>query len=124
MNTASHTHTQNPGWQTLGEIKLPVSVHMGEAIVKWLEEILAPLNLSIKFMEGFSQFARTLVARAGGVSTTTPLNHIHISILVPDKHGSNGKSWGFFHIERIENQTDNIHSKDHAIDIYLYVEGE
>lgn len=124
MNASSHTHSQNPGWKTLGKIKLPVNIHMEESVVKWLEEILAPLNLSTKFSEKFSQFARTLVTRAGEVNAATQLNHIHISILVPDRHGSNGKSWGFFHIERIENQTEDIHAQDHAIDIYLYVEGE
>jgi len=124
MNTSSHTHTQNPGWQTLGVLELPVNVHMEETAVKWLEEILAPLNLATKFLERFSQFTQTLVTRAREVYAMTQLNHIHISILVPHKHSLKGKSWGFFHIERIENQAEDIQSQDHTIDIYLYVEGE
>ena len=124
MNTSSHTHTQNPGWQTLGVLELPVNVHMEEAVINWLEEILTPLNLAAKFLESFSQFTQILVTRARDVNAITQLNHIHISILVPDKHASKGKSWGFFHIERIENRTEDIHAQDHAIDIYLYVEGE
>ena len=111
----------SPGWYTLGELELPVDVSTDDAIHAWLAEILSPLDLSPGFQEKVLSSVKETAGQAFQPAMETH-SHIYIAILVPHGHILSGKSWGYFHIERIEPGSDNINS--HVIAFYLYVEGD
>ena len=110
-------------WQILGNLELPVSVNTDDAIRAWLEELLIPLELSKDFLDRVTHSAQESASRLFE-NGELEHEHLHLSILVPQSHKATGKSWGFFHIERIENQRSDAATQDHAIDYYLYREGE
>ena len=111
------------GWQTLGKLTLPIGVSPDDTVNTWLTEILNTLNLSTEFFERFLRSVQASAARAMEVNTQTQDVHVHISILVPHKHDSIGRSWGFFQIEKIETKVNDA-EHIHTIDFYLYVEGD
>ncbi|NTU55711.1 MAG: hypothetical protein HGA79_05630 [Anaerolineales bacterium] len=117
-------NTSSPAWHTLGELELPVEVSMDETIRAWLMEILASINLPPDFLVRVLKSAQESVWNAIHPNSEDTHSHIHFSILVPHGHTPSGKSWGFFHIERIEASADSSDERHHAIDFYLYVEGE
>lgn len=119
-----NANTFSPAWHVLGELELPVGISADDAIHSWLTEILTSLNTSLDFLERILGAAQESAGHALHPNTEDVLSHIHISILVPRDHVPTGKSWGFFHIERIETSTDDSNERHHAIDFYLYVEGE
>ena len=125
MNTTPSTRLHPPGadWQILGELELPVAVSTDDAIYAWLEELLCPLALSSDFLTNVTHSAQESTLRVLK-NYALEFEHLHLSILVPSLHKLIGKSWGFFHIERIENQKDDPAQQDHAIDFYLYMEGD
>ena len=51
-------------------------------------------------------------------------DHIHLSIHAARQVPAKGKTWGFFHIERMDNRAEAALVHDHVIEFYLYVEGE
>ena len=120
MNTCYPT----PGWHTFGELTLSVSVNTDEAILAWLMQILAPLNLSPDFLARLLRSAQESAGRTCQPNVTGSLPYIHISILVPCEHIRLGKPWGFFHMERMESSANGGSERHHAIDFYLYVEGD
>ena len=109
-------------WSTLGKIELPADASIDDTVRVWLIEILNPLNLTVEFFEKFQKSAQASAVRAVAANGLVPFLHIHISIQVPQNHRSLGKSWGFFQIERIDTKVGDIDV--HAIDFYLYVEGD
>jgi hypothetical protein len=113
-----------PNWQTLGEFELPIDASTDAAVHAWLAEILVHLNLSSDFLERVLKSAQESVGHTFQSDAENVLSHIHISILVPCGHIPSGRSWGFFRIERIEASEDSSDERHHAIDFYLYVEGE
>jgi len=119
-----NTNASFPDWHTLGELELLVGASADEAIHAWLAEILAPLNLSPDFLGRVLKSAQESVGHAIHPNSEDTHSHIHISVLVPRGHITPGRSWGFFHIERIEASKDSSDERYHAIDFYLYVEGE
>jgi len=126
MNTinSSHTHSPGPEWQLLGELELPVGVSTNDVVHAWLTELLSPRNLSTDFLNRVLKSAQDSATRALHPNIAMDFGHIHLSIYVPHERVAKGKTWGYFHIERIENRKDDIVSHDHAIDFYLYMEGE
>jgi hypothetical protein len=122
MNT--NTPLPIPGWQTLGELELPVGASTGEIVHAWLAEALASLNLSTDFLERVLRSAQESAGHALQPNAAGALLHIHFFIPLLLEHDSSGKSWGFFHIKRIETRADDVDARHHAIDFYLYVEGE
>ena len=95
-----------------------------DAVRTWLTEILIPLSLSIDFLKRFLNTAQASVVRAAGTGVLASRVNVHISIFVPKLNSSTGTSWGFFQIERIEMKSDAVDVHIHAIDFYLYVEGD
>lgn len=117
-------YTHFPAWHVLGELVLHIATSTDEAVHTWLAEVLMPLNLSPDFLERVLRSAQESVGNTIHPNSEDTLSHIHISILVPRGHTPSRKPWGFFHIERIEASADNSDERHHAIDFYLYVEGE
>lgn len=87
-------------------------------------ELLGSLNLSADFLNRVLKSAQDSATRALHPNIAMESGHIHLSIFVPQERAAKGKTWGYFHMERIENRTDDIVSHNHAIDFYLYMEGE
>lgn len=108
----------------LGKLVLPITKSTDEAVYTWLAEVLMPLKLPADFLGMVLGSAQESVGNTIHPNPDDTLSHIHISILVPRGHIPSGKSWGFFHIERIEAGVDSSDEIHHAIDFYLYVEGE
>ncbi len=117
-------NTPFPAWHMLGELVLPIVKSTDQAVHTWLVEVLMPLNLSSEFMGRVLGSAQESVGNTINPNSESALSHIHISILVPRGHIPSRKSWGFFHIERIEAGVDSSDEIHHAIEFYLYVEGE
>ena len=124
VNTSKTTHERDSGWQTIGELGVSVGIDTDNVIHVWLTKVLSSLYLSTEFVERFSKSVLASVTRAFGTNGMVPFVNVHISILTPHIYNSVGKSWGFFQIERIENQGETVDTRDHAIDFYLYVEGQ
>jgi hypothetical protein len=108
----------------LGELVLPIATSTDEAVHTWLVEVLMPLNLSPDFLGRVLKSAQESAGHAFQSNIEGTISHVHVLILAPCEHAPSGKSWGFFHIERIEASADNSAERHHAIDFYLYVEGE
>ena len=124
MNAYKRTDNYETDWQIIGEFELPDSISATDAVQTWLTEILIPLHLSTIFLKRFLESARSSVARAAGTGVSASCSHVHISIFVPKLNSSTGTSWGFFQIEKIEMKSDTANAHIHAIDFYLYVEGD
>jgi hypothetical protein len=119
-----HTNTPDAEWQLLGELDISVGSATDFTIDSRLTELLIPLDLSTDFKYRVMESVQDSVMRilqSNAVSTT---GHIHLFIFAPYARILERKTWGFFHIERIENQTEVADTRDHAIDFYLYVEGQ
>jgi hypothetical protein len=124
MNPIEQTDWQEPGWQTLGKLEIAVEASMEDEIRAWMVELLLPLNLSTEFYNRFLRSAQASARRALGANLSSRLTHIHLSILVQHKQSPKGKSWGFFQIERTGNHSGDVAAGEHAIDFYLYIEGD
>ena len=120
----SHTNTPNAEWQLLGELNLSVEPDDKFAINTWLTELLNPLDLSTDFRNRVQESVQSSVMRILQPETALFAGHIHLSVYAPYEHIPERKTWGFFHIERIENRADTANVNDHAINFYLYVEGQ
>ncbi len=120
----SHTNTPDTGWQLLGELDLSAISDANLTINPWLLKLLSSLDLSADFLNRVLEFAQDSVLRALHSNAVSKNGHIHLSVFTPHTRTPERKTWGFFHIERIENQMDAIDTRDHAIDFYLYVEGQ
>ncbi|HLF74429.1 MAG TPA: hypothetical protein VI524_08795 [Anaerolineales bacterium] len=112
-----------PGWQLLGELELAVDPGADRTVSKWLTVILSPLNLHEEFMSKVLRSAEAAAARAMQTETVIKFQHTHLLIFIPAERPSNGQTWGFFRIEKIETPTDEESTQDHAIEFYLYLEG-
>jgi hypothetical protein len=123
-NDTSLHQASDSGWQLLGELELSARASIDDAIRAWLVELLAPFNLSADFLNRVLKSAQVSAERAMHPDAVSTFGHIHLSVFAPREHASKGKTWGYFHIEKIENREKDVLSHDHAIDFYLYTEGE
>ena len=124
-----HTNTSLPtapdaDWYLLGELELPAGTAAESAIQAWIGPLLEPLHLSADFLSRVLNSIQESVLRCGNPDAGEIPGHIHFCIHAPRKERARGGTWGFFHIERIENQDEEMTGTNHAIDFYLYVEGE
>lgn len=104
---------------------MPAGVAADSLIQTWIGPVLNMLNLSADFRDRVTRSAQESAMRyllpETGLSLTP--GHIHLSIHAPREQPVQGKTWGFFHIERIAKREEALDGQDHAIDFYLYVEG-
>ena len=111
-------------WQILGELALPVGSNADDRITVWLAETLNPLNLHADFVNKVLKSAQDAMARAMQVEFVTEFAHIHLLVFAPADRASKGQTWGFFRISKIEGAKGDESPPDHAIEFYLYVEGQ
>jgi hypothetical protein len=121
---SSHKNTLDTEWQLLGELNLSSSSEVEFAIDTWLGEILSSLSLSTDFLHRVTESVQGTVRRVLHPDAGSISGYIHLSIFASYERNPERKTWGFFHIERIENQGEAVDVRDHAIDFYLYVEGQ
>ena len=124
MNTDNTTHNPSAGWRILGELELPVGANVEDALYAWLTEILHPLNLEAELLRQIVESAQDAVARTIQTETTLKMEHVHITVFVPSKHEAWGHAWGFFRVEKFEDAKDEQTGSDHAVEFYLYGEGD
>lgn len=118
----SYKNTLETRWRLLGELNLSISSDSDPAIYSWLTGLLSPLNLSADFLNRVVESVQETVRRVLHSNTIT--GNIHLSIFAAHEHILERKTWGFFHIERIESQGEAVDVRTHAIDFYLYTEGQ
>lgn len=118
--------SQYPGahWQVLGELELAMGANAELTIRAWLAEILGPLNLHADFSNKVLSSAREAVLRAGQAEAAIPFHHLHLLVFIPAERASQAGTWGFFRIEKVEDGANSQSNPDHAIEFYLYVEGQ
>lgn len=120
----SPNHLSGTDWHRLGEIELRRDEKAEGAVRTWMVEILSPLSLHADFLNKILKSAkeavtRTMHAEAGGLE----FEHLHLFVFAPAENRSNGKTWGFFRIEKVESSLRRGKPFDHSIEFYLYIEG-
>jgi hypothetical protein len=127
MNTNDSIHDRLPdaGWQILGELELPVGVHVEEALQVWLTEIANSLNLQADLLTKIIRSAQDAALRAIHSMAALQFEHIHLLVLIPSDPARAERNWSFFRVEKIEDtDTGDPGTFDHAIELYLYGEGD
>jgi len=122
VNTDPTIHDHNAGWQIFGELEMPASVGMEDALIVWLSEVLHPLNLQTELLNKIIVSAQDAVARAVYAEGMLRIEYIHLTVFVPLEREKKGQAWGFFRLEKIEDTQEKDIGSDHAIDVYLYKE--
>jgi hypothetical protein len=125
MNITDPAHNKSPrdDWKILAELELPAGSKIEDIIHARLIHILKPLNLHADFVHKILKSAQEAAARAFQVDGTMKSDHIHLVIYTQPEPASNGRNWGFFRIEKTEGAADTDF-QNHAIEFYLYTEGE
>lgn len=111
-------------WQMLGELELSAGSDANVAIGTWLAKILSPLSLQTDFMDRVLKSAQDAAARSIQAETMAAFEHIHLLVFAPRENGTKGKPWGFFRIEKIKGTMTENSDSSHAIEFYLYREGQ
>ena len=123
MNTNNTTHNPSAGWQILGELELPAGASVEDALHAWLTEALHPLNLQADLLNKIIASAQDAVARAIHAEIMHKFEHIHLTVFVPSERQEKQQAWGFFRLEKIEDTKDKLIGGNHAVEFYLYGDG-
>ena len=123
-----HTHPAPnqhplPDWQVLGELELKVDSSFEPAIDDWLTKILGQIPVKLEYKNRVIKSAHDAAKRAMLVDSVIKHRHIHFLVFAPINLAPQGRSWGFYRIERIEGYAADENVPDHAIEFYLYLEG-
>jgi hypothetical protein len=81
------------------------------------------LNLNTNLLNKILNSAQTTTARILRADAKVPLEYIHLLVLAPSNRASKRQTWGFFSVERLKDTKEGAVANDHAIEIYLYMEG-
>jgi hypothetical protein len=111
-------------WQILGELELPVGTSVYHAIDEWLTKILGHLHLYTDFRNKVLKSAQDALARVVQMETVLKFKHVHLVIYAQSNGTAPKKAWSFFRVDKLENRADDKVAPNHAIEFYLYVEGE
>lgn len=90
----------------------------------WLTGILYPLNLQTELLDKIFVSAKDAVTRAVEAETMLKFEHIRLMVFVLSVQDNKEQAWGFFRLEKIEDSKDEQAGGDHAIEFYLYGEGD
>ena len=120
----SHQSAPSPNWELLGELELRLNVNEDSRVGEWLTMILSPVNLPMDFTSKIVTSAEEAAARATQSQTMIKYQHTHLIIYVPADCSAQGRTWGFFRIEKVGTDVANGSSLDHSIEFYLYLEGQ
>ena len=109
-------------WQMLGELVLPIGSDANDLLSVKLTELLAPLELHEKFLNRVLKSAQNYAGRALTPDAGIPFGEIHLYIFGSNERMSKGQTWGFFRIEKIDSDEQNLAYPDHTVEFYLYRE--
>jgi hypothetical protein len=124
VNTDNTTHKPGAGWQILGEFELPAGASVEGALHAWLQEILHPLDLQAELLDKILASAQAAVARVVRTEIIPRFEHLHLTVFIPSEREEKKQAWGFFRLEKIEDMQGEQTDGDHAIEFYLYGEGD
>ena len=127
LNTKNTSHTQNhpaSNWLLLGDLELSVEANSNDTLDARLKEILKPLDLHTDFLNRILNSAHQTVVRLLRPDAQTNLDHIHLLVFAPSNRTPKKQTWGFFSVERLEDTKEGTVANNHAIEIYLYKEGD
>ena len=116
-----HQPAPSPNWELLGELELRLNAKLDPTVGEWLAVTLSPLNLSMDFTSNIVKSAEEAAARAIQSETMIKHEHTHLIIYVPADSPAQGRTWGFFRIEKVGTNGSPL---DHSIEFYLYLEGQ
>ena len=120
MNSSHNIQALAVGWQPLEKLELPVNTDLETILEVRLMEILASLKLQADFLNRILRSSQEATRRVvASIDKGNHSRHIHIHIFVPQNAEVNGKTWGFFRIQRLEGQAE---LSNHTIELYLYKE--
>jgi len=125
MNTSAPSFNEyfNNKWQLLGELRLTRGLDIEATVYVWLLEVLKPLDVHIDFFNRLVQSVQDAVVNlldAGSVSQK--FDHVHLLMFARTRQMETPRSWGFFHIEKLEELAHENNPPDHAVKFYLYPE--
>ena len=110
-------------WQISGELELPVGSAADEHMETWLEELLSRLNMQADLVNKIRKSAQEAMARSGSPEEQTGgYRSVHLLVLIPAEYASNGQTWGFFRIEKVDVERTNDGFQRYVIEFYLYLE--
>ncbi len=128
MNAMEDLHGQGKDpdskWRLLGELELPAGMDLDAALRSWLAELFAPLGLHEDFLNRFLNSAREAAARAFRNDAGRRPDHIHLVVHGPRHREAVPGTWGFFHVEKMENPAEGSSPVTHSVEFYLYAEGQ
>lgn len=122
MNSQQQPASHNSNWELLGDLELPLNDDQYEAIHEWLSQTLEPLKLHGDLVRRVETSLQEAARRALETHTDKKMQHIHLRIHVPMERTSKGKTWGFFRVEKIEEESRNGQIPAHATELFLYLE--
>ena len=119
----SHNHLPQTDWQTLGKVQLPVSSGLKGALDQWLTQILSPFDLPENFVSKILNSMQEAAVRILSPDTMDErFEHLDIVVLAPTGMSFQGKTWGFFRVERTPIDSKNENANRHLIEYYLYLD--
>lgn len=125
IDQASPHKPSGTGWHVLGELELQINEEADGVVRAWIKEILGPLDVHPSFENRILKSAQDMVARARqNTMAASKFEHIHLLVFAPTEGRSDRHSWGFFRIEKFESTAPSKSSGEHAIEFYLYLEGQ
>jgi hypothetical protein len=122
MNSQPQTASNNSNWDLLGELELFLNTDQKEVIHGWLSQTLEPLKLHEDLIRRVETSLLEATRRAQDAHTGKKMQHLHLRIHMPMERTSKGKAWGFFRVEKIEENSTDGQMPDHAIELFLYLE--
>ena len=111
-------------WQTLGDLEVRSDSDIERAVQAWLDKTLRPLALHSDLLDRILRSACEAATRAlQHKDPGTGLRHVHLLAFSSHRGEAKRQTWGFFRIEKLE-AVVNTYSHNHAIEFYLYPEGQ
>jgi hypothetical protein len=122
MDNQSQSTSHNANWELLGVLELSLNADQNETIHVWLNQILEPLHLHGDIVSKVESSLQEAARRALDAYTGNERKHIHLRIHVPLERTSKGTTWGFFRVEKIDEESGDGQIPAHSSELFLYIE--
>ena len=121
MNSQSQNDSHISTWELLGELELPLGDGQNQVIHEWLNPTLEPLKLHEDTLRRVETSLQEVAMRAVETHTKENNRHVHFRIYWPILRASKSETWGFFRVDKFEQQGDGM-LPSHSTELYLYLE--
>lgn len=105
-------------------MKLALGENVEAVLYTWLMDLLEPLDLQAELVNKIIASAQDAFARATQTDLTFQFEQIRLEVFIPEKRGARKKAWSFFRLDKIEDTSNEHVGSNHAVEIYLYGEGD